>query len=126
MIDTRERAFIRSVCAPERFDLLRATYRAHAFAPHMHETYAIGVIEAGANLLRYRGATHTVRMGGVVVVEPGEMHTGAPAGDGGWSYRMMYLPSSLVAGALSDRVASAPAPFFAEPVYYDADLAARF
>ena len=125
MIETQERAVMRSVCAPECFDLLRATYRSQAFAPHMHETYAIGVIESGANLLRYRGVTHTVRMGGVVVVEPGEVHTGRPANESGWTYRMLYLPTAMISRLVVESSMRPEAPAFAEPVYYDSDLASR-
>jgi hypothetical protein len=34
--------------ALDNLELLRATYITHAFAPHTHEGYAIGVIENGA------------------------------------------------------------------------------
>jgi hypothetical protein len=37
-------------------ELLRATYITHSFAPHVHEGYAIGVIDQGAETFRYRGA----------------------------------------------------------------------
>jgi len=125
MIELQERAIMRSVCAPERFDVLHATYRSQVFAPHMHETYAIGVIEAGANLLRYRGVTHTVRSGGVVVVEPGEVHTGRSASDVGWTYRMMYLPPTIIDRLVRESPGSRRSACFADPVYYDADLASR-
>ncbi|MCB0061664.1 MAG: AraC family ligand binding domain-containing protein [Caldilineaceae bacterium] len=44
-------------------ELLRATYVTHTFAPHVHEGYAIGVIDAGAEVFRYRGANHVAVAG---------------------------------------------------------------
>jgi AraC-like DNA-binding protein len=92
----------------------------------MHETYAIGVVEIGANRLRYRGATHLISAGGVVVVEPGEVHTGEPAGTEGWTYRMMYPPSDLVERVAREAGASSDVPRLVQPLYQDVDLARRF
>lgn len=71
-------------------ELLRARFVRHAFMPHVHETYAIGVIEAGAERFRYRGAQWTAPSGSVVVIPPQEAHTGSAADAGGWTYRMLY------------------------------------
>ena len=71
-------------------DLLHATYVTHSFAPHSHQGYAIGVISRGAERFRYQGATHQATVGSVVVVNPGEVHTGHAATPEGWTYRMFY------------------------------------
>jgi hypothetical protein len=62
--------------ALNNLELLRATYITHAFAPHTHEGYAIGVIENGAEQFKYRRTTHVAPRGSVVHINPGEMHTG--------------------------------------------------
>ncbi|HTK08259.1 MAG TPA: AraC family transcriptional regulator [Ktedonobacteraceae bacterium] len=108
----------------KNLELLRATYITHAFAPHMHEGYAIGVIDRGAEHFRYRGSTHIAPQGSVVVINPGEMHTGAALLEQGWSYRMLYPDASLLQRAttsLANRAADLP--FFPEPVIHDPDLA---
>jgi len=40
--------------ALSNLELLHATYVTHAFAPHTHEGYVIGVIEQGAEQFAYR------------------------------------------------------------------------
>ena len=35
---------------------LRAGFLAHAYDPHRHEAYAVGVTERGVQAFRYRGA----------------------------------------------------------------------
>lgn len=105
-------------------DLLRATYVTHTFAPHSHEGFAIGVIQDGAEQFRYRHATHVAPKGSIVLVNPGEMHTGGAVEASGWTYRMFYPAADLlqqVAASLADRPQHVP--LFREPVVHDPALA---
>ena len=79
------------------FEILKGTYTRHRFAPHLHETFGLGAIEAGASKIRYRDRTVTQRAGDVVVIPAREVHTGESDGPQGWSYRMLYLPEDLLA-----------------------------
>jgi AraC-like DNA-binding protein len=105
-------------------ELLRATYITHTFAPHIHEGYAIGVIDRGAESFWYRGRTHVAPQGSVVLVSPGEMHTGSAAMEQGWSYRMLYPDAELLqqaAASITGRAGNLP--FFPEPVVHDPAMA---
>lgn len=77
-------------------ELQKATYRTHAFTPHFHDEYAIGVFLRGAQEKFYRGATHTVFEGCICVINPGEIHYGYPIDEHGWTYRMVYVSADLV------------------------------
>jgi AraC-like DNA-binding protein len=103
-------------------DVVHATYVDHAFSPHLHEFYAIGVITRGANTLACRGITHVVREGQMVVIEPGEIHTGEPAGPSGWTYRMIYPDAATARAAVGDRAT----PHLRETVITSRALALRF
>ncbi|CAM4285276.1 AraC family transcriptional regulator [Nocardiopsis rhodophaea] len=83
-------------------DLLKAHYVRHSFNRHTHDTYAIGVIEDGIEEFSYRGALHRVGRGDLVVVEPGEVHTGHAGAPEGWRYRMLYPEVDVVAQAARD------------------------
>lgn len=105
-------------------ELLRAHYVTHSFAPHSHEGFALGVIETGVETFRYRRATHVAPAGSLVVINPGEPHTGAAALAEGWRYRMLYPNAEVlreVASALSGRLR--PVPSFSRPVIDDPALA---
>lgn len=111
-----------------RFDdleCLKARFVRHAYAPHAHDTFAIGVILAGAEVFHYRGARHVAPSGSVVAVNPDELHDGAPSQDG-YAYRMLY-PSVALVQAIADELADRPAgfPAFDRPVLQDAEVAAR-
>ena len=80
------------------FEILKGTYTRHRFAPHLHDTFGLGAIEAGASKIRYRDRTVTQRAGDVVVIPAREVHTGESDGPQGWSYRMLYLPEEVLVG----------------------------
>ncbi|MDS0808960.1 AraC family ligand binding domain-containing protein, partial [Burkholderia cenocepacia] len=107
-------------------DLLTATYRDHAFAPHWHDAYTIPVILEGAERFTYRGTGYVAETGTVPVINPGEVHTGSRAADEGWCYRVSYMPVEFIR-ELASTIAGRPqdAPWFAPDVIRDADLAAR-
>jgi len=97
------------------FEILRGTYTRHRFAPHLHETFALGAIEAGASKIRYRDRTVTQRAGDVVVIPAREVHTGESDGPQGWSYRMLYLPESLLAACTTSDDLTFTGPSIADP-----------
>ncbi|MGZ3601758.1 MAG: AraC family ligand binding domain-containing protein [Ktedonobacterales bacterium] len=110
--------------ALHNLELLHAHYVTHSFAPHSHEGFAIGVIERGVERFAYRRANHIAPAGSIVVINPGEMHTGSALLPDGWSYRMLY-PEAHVLQAVASEMSGRPRdiPFFAEAVIEDPALA---
>jgi AraC-like DNA-binding protein len=105
-------------------ELLRATYITHAFSRHVHEGFAIGVIERGAETFYYRGGTHIAPAGTIVVINPGEVHTGEALDETGWTYRMLYPEAALLRQAASEASGRPRGiPFFPNPVIRDDYLA---
>lgn len=96
MSSTPESASFWTVPEAPDLDLLRASYVDHRYSRHTHDTYAVGVILRGAEGFSYRGARHTAPAGSVVLIDPGEVHTGEAAAVGGWRYRMLYPSVELV------------------------------
>src|SRR6266496_4251340 len=99
----------RACPAGQALDLLHARV-AEPYAPHVHEEYAVGACTAGREVIRYRGTLHYAGPGSVVVLEPGEAHTGAPADPPDFTYRVMYPAAGLLAeGLLAEGLLSPPA-----------------
>lgn len=108
----------------EGVDLLKASYVTQTFAKHTHDGYAVGVVESGALGFAYRGENLVASPGSVNLVVPGEPHTGFPATESGWTYRMFYLDAALmehVASQVADRRQTMP--FFRQGVIRDEHLA---
>lgn len=122
-----ERAKLFPAARFDGLDCLSATFRSHAYAPHRHESYVIGIIEAGCETFRIRGERQYARPGHVAFVNPLETHDGEPHGPG-YSYRMTYPEVGLireVAASLSGREMIGT-PFFPKPLVEDAEAAALF
>ncbi|HEY9644447.1 MAG TPA: AraC family transcriptional regulator [Coleofasciculaceae cyanobacterium] len=107
-------------------ELLRATYVTHSFSRHTHEGYAIGVIDAGIEEFTYRGSTHQAPAGSIVVVHPGEAHTGHAGTPDGWKYRMLYPDVDLLQRAIAEvQEGVQTIPYFPQPVIQDVELAGQ-
>ena len=91
---------------------LEARFPGRAFAPHRHDTYAVGVTLSGVQAFRYRGVLRRCLPGQCHVLHPDEVHDGAAGGEDGFAYRIAYVDPALVAEALGGRAL----PFVAEPV----------
>ena len=105
-------------------ELLRATYVTNSFAPHAHEGFAIGIIEAGTQSVDFHGDPNVLMpAGSVAAINPGEAHTGHAADRRGWSYRMLYPDANLLQRAASEIAGrESGVPFFPHPVIHDDDL----
>lgn len=70
--------------------LLQAAYIQHAYPRHSHDYYLICVIEQGLQSFTHKGAKHITPPGGVILINPGEVHTGEAAHPGGFQMRSIY------------------------------------
>ncbi|MEU5531946.1 AraC family transcriptional regulator [Streptomyces sp. NPDC020362] len=105
-------------CGPP-LDLLTASFRRHVYAPHAHEEYTVGVCVGGCEVIDYRGGHIRTGPGTIVVLEPGEMHTGGPGTTtDGYAYRALYAEPTLLADGTLGGL-----PHFREPLLDDPELA---
>lgn len=105
-------------------ELLSARFYTHAYARHVHDRYALGVITAGRETFFLRGSHHVAGPGQVVMVNPDEPHDGmAAAAEEGWGYRMVYLEPAVLEGAMAE-LGGRGLPFFPRAVVEDPELAA--
>jgi hypothetical protein len=59
-------------------ELFRATGLRFTFRPHAHEEFFIALTEAGRAASIYRGDTHAIGPGDIIVLNPEEGHAGGP------------------------------------------------
>lgn len=108
----RPGAHIRMGPSSRGIERLEARFLGRAFAPHRHDTYAVGVTLSGIQAFRYRGALRHCLPGQCHVLHPDELHDGVAGSDAGFAYRIAYVDPALVQQALG----GAPLPFVADPV----------
>lgn len=81
-------------------ETIRAHFTGHAYDPHDHDDYLVGVTEQGFQEFHCRHRLLTSTPGRVILIEPGEVHDGHSAQAGGYTYSMLYLPQALVSRLL--------------------------
>jgi AraC-like DNA-binding protein len=88
---------------PRQRDLecLTARFRSHVYAPHSHDTFVVGIIEAGCETYRLRGERLYAGPGDLCFVNPGDVHDGEPFGEG-YAYRMTYPSAALLSDLAED------------------------
>lgn len=69
---------------------LHAHCTTHAFVPHWHDYYVVGLTTEGVQTFRYRRDRYVTTRGGLFLLNPGEPHTGEPAIETGFTYRALY------------------------------------
>jgi AraC-like DNA-binding protein len=100
-------------------DLLRARYVTHRYGRHAHQTYTLGVIEAGVEEFEYRGSLLRAGPGTVALLNPEVVHTGQAGVPDGWSYRVFYPEVEVVASIAAELGWPHGTPSFPETVITD-------
>lgn len=94
----------------------------HAFPRHSHDHFGIGLMTSGAQRSWSLIGNVESEAGDVIMLNPGEMHDGAPVG-GVRSWRIIYIDPALVAREIAnDSIRGEP---LIRPVARDPDLAAH-
>ena len=98
-------------------DVLIADLRAFRYAPHFHDAWSIGAIEAGRCTFTVHGQAHSAGVGDLVVIAPGQVHTGGTSA-APLAYRMAYIDADWFdshARALFDGHVHLPGPVITAP-----------
>jgi len=123
--DPRDRAAWWRARRHQDLEGLTASFRRHRYAPHSHDTYVVGVVLVGCDVYTLRGARRYAGAGRLCLIDPGDVHDGAPL-DGGYSYRMSYPAPALLAEVAAELGMANRPPHFPEPVVEDPEAAAAF
>lgn len=109
-----------------RLDALHAVFTTHAFARHWHDYYVVGLVEDGAQTFWCRRDTYLTPRGGLILLNPGEAHTGeAAAAAGGFTYRALYPTAAHLAPLMAELGRPGELPGFPAVRVDDAELAAQ-
>ncbi len=96
-------------------ELLQGFYVDHAFPRHSHDYYVICLIERGFQSFTHQGTKHFTSPGGVILINPGAVHTGEAADEQGFEMLCLYPTVSHMQTALDELTGSHHAhPFFAD------------
>ena len=105
---------------------IRAHFQGHAYDPHWHDSFLVGVTEQGVQQFNCRRVRHLSTPGKVFMLEPGEIHDGHAPTDEGFTYSMLYLDPRWLEREVFALFEDAPAnsqPGFADTLSQDPCLA---
>jgi len=74
-------------------ELVHAHFRGHAYDPHFHSSYLLGVTECGLQQFHCRKKLINSHKGQVFMLEPQEMHDGYAPEPLGFTYKMLHIDS---------------------------------
>jgi AraC-like DNA-binding protein len=96
--------------APDQgtIERIEAYFTGHAFDPHRHDTYALGLTVSGVQRFDYRGVEANSLTGNLIVIHPDEVHNGRAGARVGFCYRMAYVEPRLIRDALGGRATALP------------------
>ena len=95
--------------------LLHAYYIEHAYPRHSHDYYVISLIERGNQSFTHNGIKHITLPGGMILINPGEVHTGEAADKAGFELYSLYPTASHMEMAVFELTGSHLAmPIFKE------------
>jgi len=106
------------VRAPGAFERAEAFFTGSAYAPHRHDTYAIGITLKGQQGFNYRGALRYNQKGTCLILHPDELHDGQAGTDSGMHYRVGYIDPAQIQNILGGK----PLPFLKDGVSSDSRL----
>jgi AraC-like DNA-binding protein len=110
----------------DNIECLSATFTEHVYAPHSHETYAIGTVLSGCENWTLQGVRHYSPAGSVIAVNPLAVHD-ARSHDGHYTYRMVYPTIDLMADVVESLSGKRTGtPLFYEPMDHDPEGSSLF
>lgn len=80
----------------DNMELLSARYVHQRFPIHSHDTYCIGILEEGSQVLSISNNDFIVPANSVILINPNEAHANFALDEKGWKYKMMYVSSDIL------------------------------
>ena len=95
-------------------ELLHAYYVQHAYPRHSHDYYVLSLIARGRQSFTHKGTKYRTPPGGLILINPGAVHTGEAADAHGFELRALYPSTSLMETAAFALTGRRAIPFFKE------------
>ncbi|BFU32355.1 hypothetical protein GPC19245_03380 [Enterobacter asburiae] len=92
-------------------ETIKAHFEGHAFDPHWHDSYLVGITLSGTQQFHCRRERHRSQPGDAFLLEPGEIHDGDAPVEGGFTYLTFYLDERWLTRALQGLYESTPGSY---------------
>lgn len=105
----------------------QAFHSIHAYPRHSHDYYVVALVDRGLQSFRFGGSRHITPVDGLILLNPGDVHTGEPVDKSGFGFSAFYpTEEHLETLVLELSGRHAKAPVFSVPRADDAQMAQAF
>lgn len=119
----KDRASYWRIATFDGLEMLKAHYVHQRFPLHFHDSFCIGIMEQGIEILEMNGQKLTVPADAIILINPNEVHANYAFSDTGWHYRMMYINSEVLSYYGQFSIAGKKTTFyFSDHVVFDPAL----
>lgn len=92
-------------------ETIRAHFEGHAYDPHWHDSYLVGITLSGTQEFHCRRERYRSTPGDAFLLEPGEIHDGDAPVAGGFTYLTFYLDERWLSSTLRGLYESVPCSY---------------
>lgn len=89
-------------------ETIRAHFTGHAYDPHWHDSYLIGITEQGVQQFNCRAKQQTCVPGTSFLLDPEEIHDGNAPSQDGFTYRVLFIKPDFFLQRLKHLFAEVP------------------
>jgi AraC-like DNA-binding protein len=89
-------------------ELLHATFVAHRYAAHLHDSWVVGMVDRGVVAFDLEGVSYRAPVDATFVIPPYAIHTGEPVTPMGYTYRAVYLDQEAIPGWFAEPLSTRP------------------
>lgn len=99
----------------EKIERMEAFFSGYGFAPHSHDTYALGITLNGVHNFNYQKSMRHSMPGNAIVIHPDEPHDGEAGTEAGFHYKILYIQPEIIQQVLGGK----PLPFISGGISTD-------
>lgn len=104
-------------------NFFQAFHPVHSYPRHSHDYYVIAVVDAGLQSFSFGGTKQITPVNGLILLNPGEMHTGEPVNDLGFGYSAFYPTAAHMEAIVQELPGRPVIPAFSVPRADDLQMA---
>ncbi len=97
-----------------RLELVQAEYSIHQFEPHFHNHYVIFGVSKGVNTGHCNKAKYTVTRNDLLIINPGEVHTGGSVDNKPLIYEALYIDKDFIDSSAANLNCTSPGEMYFE------------
>lgn len=115
---------VRTICYDEELHIEAYHFKGivQPFPNHFHEYYVVGFVEDGQRILSCRNREYDIRMGNIVLFNPGDNHACVQSDEGTFDYRGFNISRNVMLDLVKELTGREELPGFSRNVIFDEEL----